>query len=256
MRNTLVAILFMSMLAACTSETGDADSPIADYLVSKPVWVGLAMIVGAAACFLCLRLISKFENAKRSRGRGQRQATVQVDKEPEHKVFQLEEELKQCRYEAQELRRALAEAERFSLAGLSQKEQSAGSASGQTDKTDKRENENNAEPDVQGTATIYYLQPTADGRFKEVSKVNSAAEALYEISYQKSGPSVASFKFIDTQDNVFLAIQNEATWILTACERSNIPTDDTRSIQTDVPGEARLENGEWRIVLKAKITYA
>lgn len=255
MRNTLVAIFFVSMFSACTSGTGNGDIPIADYLVSRPVLAGFFMIVGAAVCLLYLRIIRRSESAARSRAGDRRPVASQVEKEQEHSVFQLEEALKQCRYEAQELRRALAEAERFSSAELSQKQQSASAASKQTDEMDKRREGDKVDPDLQGDTTVYYLQPSADGRFKEMSKVDSAAEALYELSYQKGHPSVASLKFIDAPGNVFLAIQNEATWILTACERSNIPTDDTRSIQTDAPGEARLNNGEWLIIRKAKITY-
>lgn len=107
----------------------------------------------------------------------------------------------------------------------------------------------------QGSTTLYYLQPATDNRFREQSKVSNAADALYVLTYQNNNPSEATLKFIDTPENTSLAVQNESTWILVACERSNIPTERTRSIRTDTPGKAILRNKEWEILQKAKITY-
>jgi hypothetical protein len=104
-----------------------------------------------------------------------------------------------------------------------------------------------------GVQTLYYLQPTTDGLFKVSGNVKHAAEALYQLSCNSA--SEATIRFIDTAENVSYAVQNEVSWILSACERSNISTANTYSIRTDVPGRAILRGDDWEIVQKAKITY-
>jgi len=152
-----------------------------------------------------------------------------------------EEEIKRLRHEKEELKRALDEAEQFS-------------------RTESADVAVVASPDDAPAAlpeggVCYYLQPSAESRFKESSKVRTEADALYKLWYQGNNPEEAYFLFIDSPDNVYLSVQNEQTWILVACERSNIPTDNTRSIRTDTPGKAVWRNGEWEILQKAKITY-
>lgn len=97
----------------------------------------------------------------------------------------------------------------------------------------------------------YFLQPT-DGKFSEGSNVSDVADALYELNCEGAE---ASFRFVDTPDNVQLAVQYESTRIFVACERSNMPDSHTHSIRTDIPGKAVLRGEDWEIVQKAKITY-
>lgn len=105
-------------------------------------------------------------------------------------------------------------------------------------------------------ADIYYfLQPTTDGRFTQAGAVAREADALYALCPLPGKPEEASLSFIDTPGNVALAIQNEASWILVACERSNIATASTRSIRTETPGRVAWKVGEWVIMQKAKIVY-
>lgn len=162
-------------------------------------------------------------------------------KELEQEILILEEQLKLAQVECRELRRQLDEAEQLAGAGSIQQAAEAG----------------NNEPVVSAAepVVLYYLQPSEDGRFLENSRVDTVTEAVYRLQCQDAQLQEASFSFIDTPDNVFLAVQHEAAWILTACERSNLPGDNTRSIRTDRTGKATLRNGDWEILQKAMVTY-
>jgi len=105
------------------------------------------------------------------------------------------------------------------------------------------------------TDRYYFLQPTTEGRFTPAGAVTREADALYELQLLPGSQEEASLSFIDTPGNVALAVQNEANWILVACERSNIATASTRSIRTEVPGRVVRKEGGWVILQKARITY-
>jgi hypothetical protein len=147
----------------------------------------------------------------------------------------------------EEVIRQLHECEQLSIAGNAAKSNGG--------KPEPNKDESFSYPLSEGSTTLYYLQPATDGRFRAVNMVNNAADALYALTYQNDNPSEATLKFIDTKENALLAVQNESNWILVACERSNVPTEQTTSIRTDVPGKAVLSSGEWEIIQKARITY-
>jgi len=158
---------------------------------------------------------------------------------PEQKVFELELSLRTARKENDDLRRLLAEAEE--LAKIRYQEILPGQMPASEDKP---------------AEILYFLQPGSDGRFKEAGKVAQASEAVYELQIIPDRPAEASFRFIDTPANVSLAIQNEPTWILSACEKNNLLQHATSSIRTDMPGKVIRKDGDWEIVQKARITYA
>lgn len=163
-------------------------------------------------------------------------AIHKADAALEHNVSDLECKLKQAKAENAALKRQLAEAEEFAKPGSKVPVLSA-------------------ESPKQQSMTLYFLQPSTDGCFGETARVKTAADGLYELSVRQDNPSSALVTFINMPENVSLALQNEPTWILVACERSNIPAPHTRSINTDVPGIAVLRNGEWQVKQKAKISY-
>jgi hypothetical protein len=258
MRNLILMILFTCIFCACTSdapETTVRTQTAADGdLISKPAFACYGVIAGLAMGLVLSRKWAA-SNKRPGRRRGNSpgpqlpRQTQFADSELEHKFIKLEEELKRCRYQNEAFKRELDEALKFSTTEITQNIKPAKDIRS----IDTQANE--GEAIVTGITTIYYLQPSADGRFKEMSKVNTAADALYELCYQNNNPDEASLKFIDSSGNAFLAIQNEQTWILVACERSNIPSDHTHSVRTDKPGKAVRKNGEWEILEKAKITY-
>ena len=109
---------------------------------------------------------------------------------------------------------------------------------------------------VQNLSTLYFLQPTIDGKFKESSRVQERENAIYELSFDKRNGREAKLRFIASNAITSFAIQNEPTWILVACERKNLPSEATKTIHTEEPGAAPyLSSGEWEITQKAKITY-
>ena len=170
----------------------------------------------------------------------------------EQQYYQLEEKLKSVLDENRRLERTLAEYEQLSR--LPQPEnvsQDSGDSMAENNGMDRTD----SLAEVPETVSLYYLQPTRDGFFREAGKVSSAADALYELRYQIDNPVEASFKFIDSPNKVFIAVQNEQSWILVACERSNVPSGDTQSIHTDTHGKALRREDEWEIVQKAMITY-
>lgn len=171
------------------------------------------------------------------------ESMARIIKEQEQQMLILEEQLKLAQVECRELRRQLDEAEQLAGAGAMQ-------PASATEENDDEAPVTAAEPVV-----LYYLQPSEDGRFRENSRVDTATEAVYRLQCKDARQQEATFSFIDTPDNVFLAVQHEANWILTACERSNLPGDSTRSIRTEQPGKATLRDGDWEILQKAKITY-
>lgn len=258
MRNLILMILFACTLCACAADAPDttareqvtAGAPLA----SEPAFACYGIITGLAIGFLLSRRWPA-ANKKPGRPMGNTSAlprqTQFADRELEQRYMQLEEELKKCRYQNEEFKRELDEALKFSttefVPGMQAKQEKDSMP------VDREGNE--SETKTAGTTTVYYLQPSSDGRFKEMSKVHTAADALYELCFQNNNPDEASLKFIDSPGNAFLAIQNEPTWILVACERSNIPSDHTHSVRTDKPGKVVRKNGEWEIVEQAKITY-
>lgn len=260
MRNLFLMLLFAFTLNACAPDTPAtaprAQTTAGNDLASKPAFACYGIIAGLVIGLLWSRIRVAKNKKPDKPGRqtpnpGLSGQTQLEDRELEYKNMQLEEELKKCRYQNETFKRELDEALKFSLTEAAQtikpKPEKDNSAVNQEEYEQETRN--------QETTTLYYLQPAADGRFREMSKVHSAADALYEISYQNNNPGEASLKFIDSPGNAFLAIQNEPTWILVACERSNIPSDHTHSVRTDIPGKAVWKNGEWEILEKAKITY-
>jgi hypothetical protein len=248
MRNTLFIIFLACITFSCATENKGTDKKaptiIWDFLVSKPVLLGYGIIAGIAGGYV-LGFRKKVLHKPANHNRHQ-----QADSELENKYFDLETRFKKTEHENQQLKRQLAEAEQFSIKADEQKRDTI-----QTETEKIFDQALKPKPQMQETTTEYYLQPGANSRFKEISKVNNITEALYILTYQNDNPTEAELKFIDTPDNAFLAVQNEPTWILVACERNNVPTEHTTSIRTDIPGKAILKNGEWEILQKAKITY-
>jgi len=157
---------------------------------------------------------------------------AEVSKDLEGENAGLKEELKRLGIERDEYKRHLAETE-YLL---------------NTPQVEYKGHNTRVEAEI-----LYYLQPTTDGMFKVSGKVNNAAEALYQLRCKNS--SEATIQFIDTPENAAHALQNEHSWILSACERNNIATANTYAIRTDIPGKAMLRGADWEIVQKAKITY-
>ncbi len=257
MRNIFFLIFLTVILPACAPDTGhtDAGATLWDYFDTKPFWAGYGLLAGAALGWILLR---KKGSANQGRTRAktkapdvQRQEQSGVrDTVLEKELLSLEQKLKVCQYENDQLKRLVAETEQFAKASPLQSDKE-----GPLIQEKVAEQSERPDPETQGITTMYFLQPSINGRFKAMSEKETAAEALYMLRFRNDNPSEASVHFIDTPENTFLAIQNEPTWILVACERSNIPRDNTRSIRTDVPGTAVLKNGEWEILHKAKITY-
>lgn len=257
MRNIFFLILLTGTISACAPDTGHTDTGLTfwDYLDTKPFWTGYGLLAGAALSWVWLRRKGNANQGtiraktKTPVARGPEQNEVR-DIVLEKELLSLEQKLKVCQYESDRLKRLLAETEQFAMVAPLQSDKEKPLIQDEATGQSKR-------PDVetQGITTMYFLQPATNGCFKAMSEKETAAEALYMLRYRNDNPSEASVHFIDTPENTFLAIQNEPTWILVACERSNIPREHTRSIRTDVPGTAILKNGEWEILYKAKITY-
>ncbi len=242
-------MLLAGMLTGCTSGPGaGAETDFADSLLSTPALMTYALIAGVGLALLWAKMSRKTQHkapVRQPRPISPSSAPVSLqEQEPEDRIFQLEEALKQCRYEQEQLKRELAEAEQLSLTVVPERPYPV---------RETGDDEPPAQPVP--VTTLYYLQPSAEGRFLQTSKVAAAEEALYIFHCREDNPDVASFSFMDRPRNTFLAVQNEPTWILPACERSNLPNDDTASIRTDIPGEAVWKEGVWEIIRKAKITY-
>ena len=110
--------------------------------------------------------------------------------------------------------------------------------------------------DSQPKEIIFYMpQPSRNGKFQEASKRTEADDALYAFRVQSGSPDTASFEFIARDAYLNAAIGNEPSWIAIACERTNQPSATTSQVKTEKPGLAQLNNGEWEIIRKAKITY-
>lgn len=184
---------------------------------------------------------------KRTRREDQVHKGREDNKNAEVRLYELENELGKTQYQVEILKRQLAEAEKLARTQTYVSENTDGlqdtgqntAASGQQAVKEK----------------LYFLQPTTDGWFKETGQVNGPSDALYELSCKEGRHQEASVQFIDHPVNTAMAIQNESTWILVACERSNIVSAGTTSIRTDVPGKALFKNGAWQITEKARITY-
>lgn len=252
-------IIFLACtLSSCVIDSNDvvteSETSVEHLLISKPALVCYGLIVGVLIGMVLARRRRAMSTSIKKKPAVSLQRKFmenhEVDEELERKYYSLEIELKKNQDKNRELERDLAESRLLSnddrvqeTVNVRQEPESC--------------NDVNLNIDSEATRTIllYFLQPSREGWFKEAGRIDNAAEALYELSYQSKNPEEASLKFIDTPSNVFLAVQNEPTWILVACERSNVPFENTSSIRTDIPGKAVLKNGEWEIVQKAMITY-
>lgn len=167
----------------------------------------------------------------------------------EQSVYDLEDQLRRAQYTVEELKRRLAEMEKLVEANtLDTMPEIAEPGLGKQNVAAGYEQPLIREP-------LYFLQPTTEGWFMEAGQVAERAEALYVLNRKDGRTDEASVQFIDHPANTSMALQNESSWILVACERSNIISAGTTSIRTDAPGKAILKNGAWQIIVKAKITY-
>lgn len=168
----------------------------------------------------------------------------------EQKLFEAEDLLKAEQHRCRELQRQLSEAQK--LAGTPAPDRAVPAP-------DARPGSAGAEaaPDsVPAAGTrLYYMQPTAEGRFPESGRTDSAENAVYALTVDTADQHTATLCFIDTAENVQLALKHESAWLLVACERSNRHTPATRSIITETAGRVLWQDDAWQIVEKARIRY-
>lgn len=252
MRNLLFLIFLLCLFTSC----GNYDAPAitGHFGIELPIIGFFCIAVGFAIGIFWPRKKKYTHHKRRPSDNGRQTDNDLSDVNPlrlrlqqqEDIVFNLETKLKDCESEKNTIRRLLDEAERLSAIEIQERD---------IYHLNEGRNSKTAKPESINATTIYYLKPSKDGMFREPSKVNKMMDALYALTYQNENPSEATVAFVDSADNVFGALQNEATWLLAVCERSNFPTPQTKSIRTDEPGRAVFKNGEWEVVQKAKITY-
>lgn len=262
MRNLILMSLLTFLLPSCAAgetTTGPAqEQDLWDALLSKPA-IGLYGMAAGLAIGLAVarqraaKLKKRAANKERTPGdTGDLLSLHTALGQHEQLIAELQFKLKASTHEQDMLKRSLAEAEQFSATPVRQR-------GPDIDQDDIPENK--SQPAVTkasgltDTTTLYYLKPSKEGSFKDSSKVKRPEEALYQLTYRNENPAQAALTFVDLPDNVYGAVQNEATWLLVVCERSNLPTPQTTSIRTDLPGIAVLKNGDWEVLQKAKITY-
>jgi hypothetical protein len=221
-----------------------------NFFLSKTAVFGYGMVAGIALAvgivFLSIEKVSHKPSGNKKR--------TATEREKEYKLQELEEKYNLALTECINLKSKIATLE-SDLAKAREQQPTGMQETESMVMRDPNRTEAQHVPTELGSTSIYYLQPATDSRFREQGRVSHATDALYVLTYQNNNPSEATLKFIDTPENTSLAVQNESTWILVACERSNIPTEHTTSIRTDTPGKAILRNKEWEILQKAKITY-
>ncbi|WP_118973906.1 hypothetical protein [Taibaiella koreensis] len=251
MRHTLL-ILLVCLAVSCTSDAAPAGSDD----VAEPVWTSAAaliaygLVAGLAAGWFAAGFGSKRLKPQRERpSKTPYDAGATADAGLEQKYYTLVEREKKLQEAHRKQERLFAEYRR--LYGPKDKPQKEPAhAVGEQPDALPEENQQVREP-----ARLYFLQPSGDGRFIEANSVADAGNALYELCCSNDQPEEASLRYIGSPRYTSFAIEHEATWILVACERSNLPSPQTQAVRTDTPGKAIYQDGIWQIVEKIKITY-
>jgi len=111
------------------------------------------------------------------------------------------------------------------------------------------------EPPVTVSETLFLPGPDENGNFNEgdVSKDYKEGASVYKLT--KHGPDRASFTILDDPRATRMAIEYHAQYIKPVCDASNAYERTAKRIVTERQGEARLENGRWRMTSKARIRY-
>ena len=103
--------------------------------------------------------------------------------------------------------------------------------------------------------TLFLPGPDENGNFNEgdASKDYKEGASVYKLT--KHGPDRASFTILDDPRATRMAIEYHAQYIKPVCDASNAYERTAKRIVTERQGEARLENGMWRMTSKARIRY-
>ncbi len=101
---------------------------------------------------------------------------------------------------------------------------------------------------------LYMSRPDSGGVFMRSSSVFEAGNSIFRLVTPDG--SSATFDVIDDENVHRLALMMPTENLTTACDGESIQMSHGKNrIVTDVPGEAVLDGGKWRIVRRAVIHY-
>ncbi|MBV6403808.1 MAG: hypothetical protein IT228_11920 [Flavobacteriales bacterium] len=97
---------------------------------------------------------------------------------------------------------------------------------------------------------LYLPAPDEQGAFGDASNTYHAQKHVYKLTKRGEQGS-----FVVYEQAIGLAIQTHDVYIDRVCDALNAYDRNAKRILTEVPGEARLEGGKWKMVRKARIRY-